>query len=174
MSLDYVRLGVLALATLASALIAGFFYAYHCSVMPGLAASEPVAAIRAMQSINAVVRNSVVAFSFFGTLVFGVAAAVLSLPTRSTWSRALVWAGVVVYGLGALVVTFVYNVPLNERLAAVSPTPASASELWRDYADPWVRWNVVRMIASIAAFIAFTAALATTDRTSPATTGSLQ
>ena len=159
MSLVYLRLGALALATLASALITGFFYAYHCSVMPGLAASEPMVAIRAMQGINAVVRNPVFAFSFFGTPAFGVVAALAFVSARRTRAGAFAWAGVILYGLGAFATTFVYNVPLNERLAAVVPTAETAPELWRDYAEPWVRWNAVRMLASVAAFASFTAAL---------------
>ena len=39
------RLVLLGLALLASALMAGFFYTYSVSVMPGLDASEPGAAI---------------------------------------------------------------------------------------------------------------------------------
>ena len=66
MSTRSVRLSVLALCILASALISGFFYAYYCSVMPGLAATDAESAIRAMQGINAVVRNGTFAFSFFG------------------------------------------------------------------------------------------------------------
>ena len=72
MSTRSVRLFFLALCILTSALISGFFYAYYCSVMPGLAATDPESAIRAMQGINAVVRNASFAFSFFGTLAFGV------------------------------------------------------------------------------------------------------
>jgi uncharacterized membrane protein len=77
MAMRFLRLFCLALSVLAAALIAGFFYAYHCSVMPGLAATDAVSAIKAMQGINAVVRNAVFAFSFFGTLAFGGIATLL-------------------------------------------------------------------------------------------------
>jgi hypothetical protein len=50
---------------LAGALSAGFFYTYSISVMPGLAAADPLSGIRAMQGINAVIRTPVLAFAFF-------------------------------------------------------------------------------------------------------------
>lgn len=44
---------MLLLATIAMALIAGFFYAYGCSVLLGLDELPPGDAVRAMQAINA-------------------------------------------------------------------------------------------------------------------------
>jgi uncharacterized membrane protein len=67
---------------LACALSAGFFYTYSISVMPGLAAADPLSAIRAMQGINAVIRTPVFAFAFFGALLFPVAAALARRVTE--------------------------------------------------------------------------------------------
>lgn len=117
--------------------------------MPGLAATDPLAAVRAMRSINAVIRTAVFAFSFFGTLVFPLAAALLA-SQRSVMVLAV--AGAVVYGLGAFAVTLAINVPLNDALAAATPTPENATQLWQDYAGRWTLWNHVRTIASITAF----------------------
>ncbi|MEZ5763159.1 MAG: hypothetical protein R3D69_02095 [Xanthobacteraceae bacterium] len=64
MMVRYLQLVSLALAILTAALISGFFYAYYCSVMPGLEATDPQTAIKAMQAINAVVRNATFAISF--------------------------------------------------------------------------------------------------------------
>jgi uncharacterized membrane protein len=55
------------------AAVAGFFYAYQVSVIWGLDAVEPRVAIRAMQGINAEVRNFWFAPSFFGSLVAPIA-----------------------------------------------------------------------------------------------------
>ena len=68
----------LLLALLASALIAGFFYTYSISVMPGLLATDSISAVRAMQGINATIRTPVFAFAFFGALVFPLLAALFS------------------------------------------------------------------------------------------------
>jgi len=92
MSTRSVRLFFLTLCILTSALISGFFYAYHCSVMPGLEAADPETAIRAMQGINAVVRNASFAFSFFGTLVFGAIAIFLLVGAAAGRWRWRCWA----------------------------------------------------------------------------------
>ncbi len=154
-----IALVFLSLATFASALIAGLFYAYHWTVMPGLNAADPIAAINAMKSINVVIRNPIFFFSFFGTLVFGVIAAVLYLRSWGTTPASLVWGGFLVYALGVFVVTIVFNVPLNERLAATAPTPGTAANIWRAFYDPWMSWNLVRTVASIISFLLFGAAM---------------
>ena len=143
------RYGCFLLALLASALIAGFFYAYSVSVMRGLAASDPGSAIHAMQGINAVIRTPAFAFSFFGAVLFPLAAA---LCGKRRAARILALASAAIYGVGGVAVTFVVNVPLNDTLAAAQPTAATAAELWRSYADPWTRWNHVRALASMASF----------------------
>jgi uncharacterized membrane protein len=147
---------LLVLGVLAAALIAGFFYAYSISVMPGLGASDPLAATVAMRGINAVIRTPVFAFSFFGALAFPVAAGLLA---QRKAVAVLAVAGGLVYGVGGVAVTFMVNVPLNEALAAASPTAASAPDLWRQYATPWTIWNHVRTLASIIGFALVTTAL---------------
>jgi uncharacterized membrane protein len=151
-----VRLSILALCILASALISGFFYAYYCSVMPGLAAIDAESAIKAMQGINGVVRNGTFAFSFFGTLVFG-AIAIFLLIGVGGWPQALALLGTAIYGFGAFMVTLLYSVPLNEALATVTPTPLDALQIWENYLEPWVFWNTLRTLMSALALAVFTA-----------------
>lgn len=148
-----------ALAGLAAALVSGFFYAYHCSVMIGFEAADPVVTITAMQAINATVRNASFAFSFFGTLGFGLIASLLAIRSpqrRSSWA---IWTGTLLYLIGGFGVTIIFNVPLNETLAPVRPEPETASAVWQAYAAPWQFWNTVRMIASAFALGVFVWAL---------------
>jgi uncharacterized membrane protein len=139
----------LALAAFATALMAGFFYTYSISVMPGLEAADPLAAVQAMQGINAVIRTPVFAFAFFGSFAFTVVAAALSRQ----WSVRLPLIGAaIVYGAGCLALTFLVHVPMNDALAIVTAAPADAPSIWRSYAGPWTAWNHVRAIASALAF----------------------
>jgi hypothetical protein len=66
----------------------------------------------------------------------------------------------VVYVVGMFVVTMVFNVPLNDALAAVDPAASSAAPLWARYLQDWTFWNHVRTIASSGAAILFTVAIA--------------
>lgn len=162
------RISCLALCVLAAALISGFFYAYHCSVMPGLAATDAVSAIKAMQGINAVVRNAVFGFSFFGTLAFGILA-ILLLIGAGRWPLALALLGTAVYGLGAFMVTLLYSVPLNENLATIMPTAGNAAAIWQAYLEPWMFWNTLRMIMSMLTLAAFTASFVMLIARAPST-----
>lgn len=156
MVLAWTGYACLLLGLLASALMAGFFYAYSVSVMRGLAATDPLAAALAMRNINALIRTPVFFFGFFGALGFPLVAALLA-PRRSVMLLAL--AGALAYGLGAFAVTIAVNVPLNDALEAATPTVENAATLWRDYAAPWTRWNHVRTVASIISFALLTVAL---------------
>lgn len=146
---------LLTLSTLAVALAAGFFYAYACSVLHGLAVLDGRAAIAAMQAINATVRNPVFAFAFFGALVFP--ATLLALrAARAKLGRAEAWlaAAVALYGLAGFALTLLANVPLNQWLATV-PLDGSAdlAEVRNRYFLPWDAWNRARTVASSTAVL---------------------
>ena len=129
------------LSLLFSGAMFGFFFAWVCSTMWGLDASDPNVAIAAMQAMNASVRNWVFAPVFFGTPVL------LMFTALAATGFAL--AGLL-YVLGAMVPTMTANVPLNEALALVE-TPlgvAEAEEAWRAYSGPWQVWNAVRVVAA--------------------------
>ena len=48
--------------------------------------------------------------------------------------------------------TIVFNVPINNRLASVTPDSAEAAGLWTRYRSTWTAWNHVGTIASLAAW----------------------
>ena len=146
-------------ATIAMGLIAGFFYAYACSVMVGLARTDDRTFIAAMQSINATVRNAGFAPSFFGALVLSVTAAGIAVRRRSSTRVPLV-VGAGLYA-AAFVVTMGFSVPLNDELAAAgAPDRISDLAAVRDaYEAPWVAWNLVRTALSTGALVALIVAL---------------
>jgi uncharacterized membrane protein len=146
-------------ATFATAMMAGLFYSFQWLTMPGLNAAEPVAAVRSMQAINLAVRNVFFMFAFFGPLVLGAIAAMLYLGSWRTAPALLTWAGFLAYALGAFGITMMFNIPLNNQLAAASPTAANAAEIWRAFYDPWMFWNLVRTIFSVVTLLLFAAAL---------------
>jgi uncharacterized membrane protein len=135
--------------------IAGFFYAYACSVMVGLDIIDPRHAIVAMQGINATIRNAAFAPAFFGT---PVAALITALLFASLGRRTAAWlmaAAALVYGTGAFLPTLLVNVPMNEALAQVTvpESLAEAARVWSDYARPWTWWNVLRTAFSLLALL---------------------
>jgi uncharacterized membrane protein len=150
---------LLAASTVAVGLMAGFFYAYACSVMVGLNRVDDRTFIATMQWINATVRNAAFAPAFFGALVLTIAAAAVAVPSRRAG-----WVWVLTAALlyaAAFLVTMTLNVPLNEQLAA-----AGAPDLIGDltavrvgFEGPWVRWNILRTALATGSLIALAIAL---------------
>lgn len=107
------------LAIIACAAVAGFFYAYACSVMYGLNDSAPSVALEAMQGINRTVRNPIFALSFFGTaLLLPLAATLAFMAGLKKACFGLVLAALAYIG-GGFVLTMAVNVPMNNALAVV-------------------------------------------------------
>jgi uncharacterized membrane protein len=144
--------GLLVAAALAMGLLAGLFYAYSVSVMPGLGQADDRTLVDAMQQINEAIENPVFFLSFLGAPVLTLAALVVEWRAGSRRVARWVAAALVLYGV-ALVVTAAFNIPLNDDLAQAGD-PARISDLASvrdDFYGPWVAWNIVRTVASTAA-----------------------
>jgi uncharacterized membrane protein len=145
-------------AVITNGLMAGLFAAYSYAVMPGLARTGDRTFVEAMQQTNAAILNGWFGICFGGAVLFAAAAALLHLGRP-----ALPWivAGLALY-VAVLVVTFSINVPLNDALAAAGDTDPVAARA--AFEGAWVRWNVVRAVASTAAFGCLTWALVTSSQ----------
>jgi len=83
-----------------------------------------------------------------------IAAPLAILRWREPGSVAI-FAGGLLYVVGMAAVTEVFNVPLNNALAAVDPSSAEGTSLWTRYIQDWTFWNHVRTAASVAACMLF-------------------
>ena len=137
----------------ATALITGLFYAYSCSVNPGLSRLSDVEYLRAMQSINRAILNPWFFLSFIGTLIL------LPLATWSVYrfdslsiSFYLLLASALVYIVGVFGVTVVGNVPLNDMLDKYLIDPSQVSSLNAQrlaFEKPWNRLHGIRTLACL-------------------------
>jgi uncharacterized membrane protein len=135
------------------AAIAGFFYAYQVSVIWGLDAVEPKVAIRAMQGINAEVRNFWFAPSFFGSLVAPIAMLGVAWLSCQRTDAAILAGVALLYATGAFALTLWWSVPLNVALAQVT-IPADtdeAAQVWQRYRDAWMIGNSLRTVTAFVA-----------------------
>lgn len=146
-------------AILGSALIAGVFFAFSSFVMRALSRLPATAGIEAMQVINVVVLNPIFLGTFAGTALVSVVVAVLAGADWGTPAAPWILAGALSYVAGTFLVTGIGNVPLNNKLAAVSASDPAAARIWAGYLDRWTLLNTVRTIAAIAAVLSFTVAL---------------
>ena len=141
-----------------AALVAGIFYAFSTFIMQALGRLEPSAGIAAMQSINVVVINPLFFAAFFGTGIASLATVGARWFGEGPLGVA-VPLGCVLYVVGCIGTTIVFNVPLNDRLAAVDALDASSVALWQLYLSRWTFWNHVRTGASLLASVALLVAL---------------
>ena len=151
-----IRSFTLGLATLATGLVAGVFYAYAVSVNLGLAAQPDASYIATMQAINARIQNPAFFASFFGAVLFLLAALAADVPRPRSGRFRLVALACVLYIVGGFLLTAFVNVPMNEELArvAASASPGELAGARAAYEGPWNFWNGVRTVFSSMAFLA--------------------
>ena len=158
---DTLATAVLVVATLAMALFAGLFYTYATSIMVGLRRTEDRVFVSAMQWFNATIGNVWFAFSFVGSAVLTVVAAVVHLDGSRRVVLPWIVAALACYGV-TFVITVAVNVPLNNELAAAGEPDriADVAAVRRRFEARWVRWNVLRAVTSAAALACLLWALA--------------
>lgn len=147
------------LAIIGAGLTAGIFFAFSTFVMAALARIPPEQGIAAMNSINITVINPWFFSVFFGTPIVCAILAVMALLRWSEPGAALILAGCLIYILGSLVVTMVFNVPLNNALANITSATGEGGALWTRYLSEWTFWNTVRTIAPLLAMLLFIIAI---------------
>lgn len=145
--INIVIAAVLWAGVLGSALIAGVFFAFSTFIMRAFSRIEEDAAVAAMNSINTVILGSLFMPVFFGTAIAGLILIVAALFGSGPAALAAL-AGSTVYIVGVIVVTIVFNVPLNNALGR-------SADIWPDYLRRWTFWNHVRTIASLIACALF-------------------
>jgi uncharacterized membrane protein len=139
------------LAALGSGLVGGVFFGFSGFVMKALARLRPAHGIAAMQSINVVAVTPPLMIALFGTALACVTLVVSSLPKWREPVAMLRLAGGGLYLVGAVLVTIVRNVPMNNTLASVDPESTEGATQWARYVPGWTAWNTVRTVAAIAA-----------------------
>jgi len=147
------------LAALGCGLVAGVFFAFLRVVVSALASLPPGEGIAAMQSINVVVLNRWFLTAFLGTAAACVLTVIYSVLRWHEPGAAHLLVGGILYLVGALLVTIMFNVPRNEALAAIAPIDPNSASHWARYVAGWTGWNHVRTAAALAAAASFSFAL---------------
>ena len=147
---------VLAAAATTTALMAGLFFAWSCSVTLGLARLTDEGYISAMQAINRAILNPVFFSCFFGSALLLPLSTYLYYDYTFPVRFGLLLLASLLYLLGVMGVTIFGNVPLNEALDAFNLASASAQDLAAQrttFEGPWNQLNTIRSVASTLAII---------------------
>jgi uncharacterized membrane protein len=147
---------VLGAATVTTGLMAGLFYAFDISVMPGLGRTDDRTFVSAMRSINEAIENPLFATTYAAALALPVTAGVMQWRAGNRRAARWIAAGVIGYG-AALALTSRVNVPLNKELGS-GRTDLRA--LRDDFETLWSSSNTRRTAACTVAFACLVRALA--------------
>ena len=132
-------------------LSAGFFFAWTATVIPGTKELTDNGYLETMQSINKKIINPVFFIIFFGPSILLTHQAI-NFNLSSITAAAC-------YIFGAIGVTIVKNVPMNNKIENSDLNKLSdyeKTELRRWYEPAWNMWHYIRTLFSLIAFILVT------------------
>ena len=157
------RTMTLLVAAVMLGLMAGLFWSYAGSVLPALRGVDDRAAVEVMQRINVAIVTPFFVLVLFGALGFTAVAAALFRHRPAVLIPLVV--ALALYA-ATLLVTVTLNIPLNDRLAQAGPPAALAdpAAVWAEFSGPWIRWNTLRTLTSVGAFVAAAWALLESGR----------
>jgi uncharacterized membrane protein len=158
--MDAFILGFLWFSAIGSALLAGLYFAFSAFIMRSLGRIGQGPGILAMNAINVDITRSLFMPLFAGTTLTGAALAAIAAVHWGEPGMSATMIGGIAYVLGMFIVTMVFNVPLNNALAAVDPSAADAATVWAHYLKEWTFWNHVRALACTVATALYIAAIA--------------
>ena len=157
---------LLTVATTTAGLTAGVFFDWQVTIMPGLQELPDAEFISVFQAMDRAIMNPFfIGGAFMGGAASLVAATVAYRHEPARWP--LLAAASAVYMIGVVGVTSAGNVPLNEKLAAVSvatATPAEMSTARMDFEGPWKGLHLVRTGAALGSLVLVSLAMRNRDQ----------
>lgn len=134
-------------AAVGAGLMGGLLFAFSNVVMRSLSDLPVGSAVQAMRRINVLIVNPLFLLLFLGTALLCLLLLVRVASIEPSTTRNTLMYGSLCYLVGVIGVTFVFNIPLNNQLAAAAES--TLERLWTSYVIAWLRWNHIRTIAAI-------------------------
>lgn len=158
---------LLTASIVATGMMAGLWYGWSVSVIPGtrrLASSEYVGL---MQHINREILTPRFLLPFVALPLLLGGAAMLQFRAGDQRRGFVLSASAITYVIGVFGVTAAGNVPLNDALDGFDLRGSTAEQIDRrreSYEGPWNRWHTVRTVANFVAFTLAASAAVLADR----------
>lgn len=149
---------VTVLAIVGAGLNGGIYFTFSTFTMAALRRLPAGQAAAAMQAVNVEAVRPAFMGVFFGTAVLGLALYGLALADFEGARSVLMISGASLY-IASIVITVLFNVPLNDRLAAEDPTTPAGASTWDEYQRRWTRGNHLRVAVCVASMVVLVASL---------------
>ncbi|MDJ0929461.1 MAG: DUF1772 domain-containing protein [Gammaproteobacteria bacterium] len=133
---------IIVAAITGAGLVTGLLFAFSNFALQSLADLPNDKGMFTMQRINERIINPLFLVLFFGTPILCGLIAVNSVMHFSDVGAMPTLIGAMAYLAGPFGITVLFNVPLNNQLAAAELN--SADEVWPEYQQRWQRWNHIR------------------------------
>ena len=137
------------IASLSAGLMAGIYFAFSAFIMRSFDQLGAAQAADAMNTINEVILRSWFMTLFFGSTLLYASLAGFALFDTDLAGRWWLFAAGLIYVVGMFLCTALFNVPLNNRLAAAGDDDSVKVETWKHYFVYWTRWNHLRTVCSL-------------------------
>ena len=150
------RLVVLVGSIVSTGLMAGLFFGWAVSVIPGTAAVDDRTYVLTMQNINREILNPAFLVAFVVTPLVLVATAILEARAGNTRRATTLAAAATTYLIGVFAVTAGGNVPLNNALEGFDLADATVDQIQArrtSYETRWNQWHNLRTVASIGSLV---------------------
>jgi uncharacterized membrane protein len=151
---------VLGAAVIAMGLVAGLFFFSAIAVMPALTAADDRTLVDAMQQMIDKIENPAFFLVFLGAPALTAVALVQARRSGAPKIARWIIAGLALYTV-MFVITFAVHIPLNDDLENAGDPDRidNLAEVRDDFVTSWVAWDIVRTLATTAAFGSLTWAL---------------
>jgi uncharacterized membrane protein len=146
---------ILFFAIIATGLMAGLFYAWSVSVMPGLKTLPDREFILGMQSMNKAIQNPLFFLAFFGAAICLPISCILNFKQPPSNDYYLLLAATILYLAGIMGTTIFGNVPLNNMLDSFNLQQAPPEAISNMRLAFEAKWNYLNTIRSFSAIISF-------------------
>jgi uncharacterized membrane protein len=147
---------LLIITTTITGLIAGLFYSWSVSVMPGIGRLDDKEFLMSFQAMNRAIINPVFMLCFLG------AAVMLPVTTFVNYGQPTFWLLMVAslfYLGGVIAVTFIGNIPLNNALDRLNIASSTSEQLAAFRAQFESKWNALNHVRSVANTVALVLAI---------------
>ncbi|MEM7333690.1 MAG: DUF1772 domain-containing protein [Chloroflexota bacterium] len=151
MNINFTFQMMLAVGVLFSVIATGFILLFAIVVMPGIGKLEDRAFLKAFQLTDSLIQNNQPLFMivWLGSPLFMIGATFLGATQLYNVWRILLFIATAVNIFGVQLPTFIFNIPLNNRLQSLNLdklSEASLSDERLQFEASWNRWNNFRTL----------------------------